>query len=46
MRTKLNEIKGEIEENWKVNDQLNVNLRKFKTNDQNEKDAEIWGKIA
>jgi hypothetical protein len=43
MRTKLNEIKGEIEENWKVNDQLNVNLRKFKTIDQNEKDAEIWG---
>ena len=43
MRTKLNEIKGEIKENWKFNDQLNVNLHKFKTKDQNEKDAEILG---
>ena len=35
------ENKGEIEENWKFNGQLRVNLYKSKTKDQNKKDAEI-----
>jgi len=39
--TQLIEIRGEIEDNWKFNGQLKVNLHKFKTNDQNENDAEI-----
>jgi hypothetical protein len=41
--TKLNEIRGEIEENWKVNGQLRVNLHKSKTNDQNKRVVGIWG---
>jgi hypothetical protein len=28
LETKLNEIKGEIEENWKFNGQLKINLHK------------------
>jgi hypothetical protein len=37
LRTQLIEIKCEIEENWKFNGQLRVNLYKSKTNDQNKK---------
>ena len=37
MRTKLDEIKGEFEENLKFNDQLRVKLRKSKTKDQDKK---------
>ena len=41
MITQLIEIRGEIEKNWKFNDQLKVKLYKFKKKDQNKKDIEI-----
>jgi hypothetical protein len=46
--TQLIEIRGEIEDNWKFNGQLKVNLHKSKINDQNEKvlksrvNIEVW----
>jgi len=42
MGIKLNEINGEIEENWKFNGQLKVNLHKSNINDQNEKNGWNW----
>jgi hypothetical protein len=41
MGTQLLEIRGEIEENWKFNGQVKVELHKSKTKDKNIKDAEI-----
>jgi hypothetical protein len=46
--TQLIEIRGEIEDNWKFNGQLKVNLHKSKINDQNGKvlksrvNIEVW----
>ena len=37
----MTEIRGEIEEIWKFNGQLEGKLKKFKTKDQNEKDTKI-----
>jgi hypothetical protein len=42
-RTQSTEIRGEIEEIWKFNNQLRVILKKSETKDQNKKDTKIWG---
>jgi hypothetical protein len=41
----MNEIRGEIEENWKFNGQLMVKLHKSKSKDQNEKTPKYMDKL-
>ena len=40
---KIDQIKGQIEENWKVDSHLRVKMDKSETKGQDEKDIELWG---
>jgi hypothetical protein len=41
--TEITKIMGQIEENWKINGQLGVNLYKLKIKNWIGKDTELWG---
>jgi hypothetical protein len=43
LRSEIDQIRGEIEENWKFDGQLGVQMHKLETKDQNENDTKPWG---
>jgi len=43
LRAEIDQLSGQIEENWKLHDQLTVQVHKSKTKNQDENDAKLWG---
>jgi len=42
-KVEIDQIRGQIEENWKFDGQLRVQVHKLETKDQDENDTKFWG---